>query len=368
MELHKTAYIIIISLLVAIILLFAYLNLKQNSVSVEIGEELESCKSLVYNGEDRIDLLFLASESDTQRFSDALLNTLPYSENKNYFNIFFIDDYEPTCEDYKGIAILCNTKENIKEARRCPNDYIFIIKDKPSNIRSSAFGNVISINKNHDNAVIVHEFGHAFGNLAEEYTPAKLPRGSENCVSSCDKFNGPIDSCEQECSQGNLYRSIRAGVMRTLITSDYGQFNIKLLKELLEKNKPSDAGLTGNQIAEYKGCEDKQVVIVEGTQTESSFSIDAPKELLLGCAPDNSGVGAETIITDSGSELYSLTAMFTDVQAGDELTGSIESPQTILFSTSFTNNQDTLTIRDTQTGEILAQTSFVQAGATACIT
>ena len=168
MELQKTAYLIIISSLIAIILLFTYLNIRQSSVSAEVEpEKLESCKSLVYNGEDRIDLLFLASESDTQRFSDALLNTPPYDENKDYFNVFFIDDYEPTCEDYKDIAILCNTKENLKEARRCPNDYPIVIKDKPSNIRSSAFGNVISINKNHENSVIVHEFGHALGNLSE---------------------------------------------------------------------------------------------------------------------------------------------------------------------------------------------------------
>src|SRR3989338_1079203 len=129
MELQKTAYIIIISSLILIILLFNYLNFRQSSVYAETEpEDLGTCRSLVYNGEDRIDLLFLASEEDTKRFSDTILNTPPYSENKDYFNVFFIptSDYEPTCEDYKGIAILCNTKENLEAARRCPNDYIII--------------------------------------------------------------------------------------------------------------------------------------------------------------------------------------------------------------------------------------------------
>ena len=91
MELQKTAYIIIISSLILIILLFTYLNFRQSSVSAETeSEELGICHSLVYNGEDRIDLLFLASEEDTKRFSDTILNTPPYTGNKDYFNVFFI--------------------------------------------------------------------------------------------------------------------------------------------------------------------------------------------------------------------------------------------------------------------------------------
>ncbi len=368
MELQKTAYLIIISSLIAIILLFAYLNIRQSSVSAEVEpEKLESCKSLVYNGEDRIDLLFLASESDTQRFSDALLNTPPYDENKDYFNVFFIDDYEPTCEDYKDIAILCNTKENLKEARRCPNDYPIVIKDKPSNIRSSAFGNVISINKNHENSVIVHEFGHAFGNLAEEYTPAKLPRGAKNCVSSCDKFEGIADSCSQECSQNDLFRSINAGVMRTLITSDYGQFNIQLLKKLLEKNKPDDASITGQQIAESYDCSNQKIVPLEIMQaSDGTTKVESTNIELAGCAPDNAGEGNLCI-----GDLCYPSMLFTeaqDISTQSSIEGeTFDAPDT---TTTFYVNK----LSNTETIEIsldevsLSKINLAQAGATACNT
>ncbi|MEK6846564.1 MAG: M64 family metallopeptidase [Nanoarchaeota archaeon] len=371
MELQAKSYLIIITALAIIIILFTYLNIQQEKPITRVDiEELGTCRSLVYNGEDRIDLLFLASEEDTKRFSDTILNTPPYDENKDYFNVFFIppSDYTPTCEDYKGIAILCSTKENLEAARRCPNDYIIIVKDYPTNIRSSAFSNVVSINKNHENSVIIHEFGHAFGNLAEEYVPANLPRGAKNCVSSCDKFNAPTDSCDLECSKTNFFRSIRAGVMRTLTTSDYGQYNIHLLKKLLEKNSPSEPAITGNQISEYAGCENEQVVIVEGTQsTDGSISLDKPTKILQGCSPDNSGAGVETITTASGQESYSVTTMFTDVQSGETLTGSLESPANIVFSTAFTSNKDEIILTDTETGAILSQTTLAQAGATACI-
>ena len=215
--------------------------------------------------------------------------------------------------------------------------------------------------------MIIHEFGHAFGNLAEEYVPANLPRGAKNCVASCDKFNAPTDSCDLECSKTNFYRSIRAGVMRTLTTSDYGQYNIHLLKKLLEKNKPEDISITGQQIKEYNGCKNKQVVIVEGTQTEDgSVSLDSPTELLQGCSPDNSGTGSETITAGSGEESYSVKTMFTDVQNGEILTGSLESPTELVFSTPFTSNENAIILTDTETGEIISQTTLEQAGATAC--
>lgn len=366
MELQKTAYTIIISSLVLIILLFTYLNIRQSSVSAETeSEELETCRSLIYNGEDRIDLLFLASEEDTKRFSDTILNTPPYSENKDYFNVFFIppSEYEPTCEDYKGIAILCNTKENLEAARSCPNDYIIVVKDYPINIRSSAFTNVISINKNHEDTVIIHEFGHTYGNLAEEYVIASLPRNAKNCVSSCDKFSAPIDSCNIECSKTNLYRSINNGVMRTLATSNYGQYNIYLLNKLLEKDKPSEPLITGSQIFEYTECKNKNVVAIDVTENNAKLS----SELLQGCAPNNAGAG-EICIKSNGEELCYPETVFTDSQD--------MSTEEVISGEQFISDITTLYLERTTTGQTatiilngneIATISLEQAGATACV-
>ncbi len=358
MELQQKSYLFVISSLAVVIVLFAYLNIQQEQPEKVATENLGTCRSLVYNGEDRIDLLFLASEEDTKRFSDTILNTPPYNAHKNYFNVFFIpsSDYEPTCKDYKGIAILCDTKENIEVARRCPNDYIFVVKDYPSNIRSSAISNVISLNKNHEDSVVIHEFGHAFGNLAEEYTPANLPRGSKNCVSSCDKFASPTDSCDLECSKTNFYRSIRAGVMRTLITSDYGQYNINLIKKLLEKNKPSESAITGNQIAEYTGCENKHAVEITINNKESTAELS--KEIINGCVQNNAGDGELCV-----NELCQPTTAFTDAQDTDSIAGEQFTPdKTNLYVETIIGQTATITLD----GNEIARFNLQEAGATAC--
>lgn len=360
MELQPKNYLFVISSLAVVIVLFTYLNIQQEQPVDVATEDLKTCRSLKYNGEDRIDLLFLASEEDTKRFSDTILTTPPYSEHKDYFNVFFIppSDYEPTCNDYKGIAILCDTKSNLEVARRCPNDYIIVVKDYPSNIRSSALSNVISINKNHEDSVIIHEFGHAFGNLAEEYTPASLPRGSKNCVSSCDKFTSPTDSCDLECSKTNFYRSVRAGVMRTLITNDYGQYNINLLNTLLEKNKPSETAITGNQIAEYFGCTDKEAVEIKVSENLAELS----KEIITGCVQNNAGDGELCV-----NGLCHPTTTFTDVHQihNDE---TITGEQFIISETNLyleiITPEQTATV--TLNGNEIARLNLQEAGATTC--
>ncbi len=359
MELQPKNYLFVISSLAVVIVLFTYLNIQQEQPVKVATEDLGTCRSLVYNGEDRIDLLFLASEEDTKRFSDTILKTPPFSEYKSYFNIFFIphSDYEPTCDDYKGIAILCDTKANLEVARRCPNDYIIVVKDYPSNIRSSALSNVISINKNHEDSVIIHELGHAFGNLAEEYTPANLPRGSKNCVSSCDKFTSPTDSCDLECSKTNFYRSVHAGVMRTLITSDYGQYNIDLLKKLLEKNKPLEPAITGNIVSEYTGCENKQAV--EITINKESSTAELSKEIIRGCVQNNAGDGE---LCANG--LCQPVTAFTDGQGTDTITGEQFTPTKSNLYLEITTPEQTATI--ILDGNEIATLNLQEAGATAC--
>ncbi len=359
MELPQKSYLFVISSLSIVIVLFAYLNIQQEPPVKITTEDSGTCHSLIYNGEDRIDLLFLASEEDTKRFSDSIFNTSPYSEHKTYFNVFFIppSDYNPTCNDYKGIAILCDTKENLIASHRCPSDYIIIVKDYPSNIRSSALGNVISLNKNHEDSVIIHEFGHAFGNLAEEYVPASLPRGSKNCVSSCDKFASPTDSCDLECSKTNFYRSVRAGVMRTLITTDYGQYNLNLLKRLLEKNKPSESAITGNLINKYIGCEGKEAAEIKVTGNIAELS----KEIINGCVQNNAGDGELCV-----NGLCQPTTAFTDGQNihDETITGEQFTPIETNLYVEITVPEQTATV--TLDGNEIITFNLQEVGATTC--
>src|SRR3989344_4640114 len=112
--------------IIAIIAIFGYLNIQQESSS-NIPEPISTdlCKSIEYNGENRIDILFISSEEDAKHYTDVLLSTEPYKDKRNYFNTRVIEQ-EVECKDYKGIAILCNTIEVQALAKQCPNDYVIV--------------------------------------------------------------------------------------------------------------------------------------------------------------------------------------------------------------------------------------------------
>ncbi len=348
--------------LILVIGIFSYLNIAQAEPEDIQLSEVESCQSIVYSGEDRMDLLFLSTKEEAEQYSNLLFETEPFKKYKSYFNLRFIDGENPVCESYKGIAILCDTKEVQEIAKNCEHDYIFVVKDEPAHIRSSAYGNVVSLNKNVEKSVLIHEIGHAIGNLAEEYTPAKIPRGAKNCQVSCEKFGELTDSCSKECSESGLYRSIQSGVMRTLITTNYGIYNIKTLENIFEKNKPSDLSITGNQIQESVKCSEQERIPIDITQTEDSIKAESTNERIPGCAPNIAGEGEFCI-----GELCYPSVVFTDGQetGAETLSGEIlPAPQQITIFISADNEE----VPITQNGQLITTINTAQAGATACLT
>lgn|SRR3989344_2050551 len=349
--------------IIALIIVFGYMNIQQEkSLNPEITEITGQCQSIIYNGEDRIDLLFISSKEEAQHYTKVIFDAEPYKTYNNYFNIYVLEE-EPECDYYKDIAILCNTKKTLSLAKNCPNDYIITVKEDSPKIRSSAYGSVMSINSAHEDSVLIHELGHALGNLAEEYVPANIPRGSENCVSSCDKFTkSSIDSCDLECSQSNYYRSIKSGVMRTLATSNYGTYNIALLSELLEKNKPKETTITGNQISEEISC-DNNIIELQLVQSESP-TIKTDNILQTGCAPDKGLSGSLCV-----EELCNINTLFTDTQniyEEETLEGETHlNPEAPLIFYIKQNklNPEVEIILDNQ---IISKINTAEAGATAC--
>ena len=139
-------FIAVVIALIAITATFIYLNSQQKKEITLTTEEV--CKIIEYNGEDRLDLLFISNEADARRFSEVLLDAEPYKSHRDYFNIYQIEEESPSCQYYKGIAILCDTKETRLLAKNCPHDYIFVVKAEQQNIRSSSFNNILSLNSN----------------------------------------------------------------------------------------------------------------------------------------------------------------------------------------------------------------------------
>ncbi len=208
--------------------------------------ELPICHTLQEGVEGGPSLVFFGSKEETERYMNVLYGVKPFDEAKDRFTVSYIDSVVPTCELYKGIALLCYSRELVQQAAACEHEYIVVLQEQPAVIRSSAFKGVISLNTAHQLSVFAHEFGHAFGDFAEEYTPASLPSSSDNCQASCDDF-AVSDGCYQGCSETGYYRSIDLGIMRSLQTTQYGIWHEAYLRDLL--GVQGSSSITGNAIA-----------------------------------------------------------------------------------------------------------------------
>jgi hypothetical protein len=279
-----------------------------------------SCNSLIYNEEGKTDIVFFGQKEEVETYTNYFLETSPYNRNKDEFNFYYINDYEPNCKMYKDIAIVCNSRDLVSYASKCPNDYIVVLKDEERRIRSSSQSNVLSINTAHPLSVLIHEFGHSFANLAEEYAPAKLKSNQQNCAESCDTF---LDSneCFKGCSDSSHYRSIENGVMKTLKSNEYGAYNEMLIEsQISEKTKSI---LTGFATIEKTDCKDQEYYLIELNIEESEI---INKKLETGCVGKNKNIEFEYDKKDNTNlrvKLINHDKIYTDIEGEKDLSGEI---------------------------------------------
>jgi hypothetical protein len=222
-------FVIVLILSPLILFFISYFNY------VALGPVEGECISLVENEGEGIDIVFMTenvSEEKVGEYIDYFLNSAPFSDNDEKFNFYYAGD--AYCDLYHEKAVFCYSRENIMKSSICPNDYIVVLSERSAKIRSSAYMNLISLNVLNSKNVILHEFGHVFANLADEYVPSIIPGGSENCAEKCDYFlnYGNSTGCYLGCSEAEYKRSSEISVMRSTKTNDYGTLN----SFLIEKN------------------------------------------------------------------------------------------------------------------------------------
>lgn len=303
----KVVYsLIVIIIILSSIIIFLFSNdfFPSNS-----PPDSSSCKTIINNGENKINIVFLSSENNAIRFSDYLFEVEPYKSMKDSFNVFYIDN-PINCEVYKGVALLCYSKNNVKLASSCPNDFVIAVKDDyDSSVRSSTYMNFVTINSAHQSTVVPHEFSHALANLADEYVPATIPKGSSNCASSCQDFDSEF-SCYSGCSKDDYFRAYDYGIMRSLTASSFGDFDSNLIIVNINNQLSKSSGgskknlLTGKATGEIDtSCSDKEYYLVQGHFSSEKLIVDS-KSRQTGCFGNN-GVGGfdYELILDNG-ELY----------------------------------------------------------------
>lgn len=325
MENGKIFAVCMISSLVLVVLMAGAIFVRGERVSnaPEIKESSEEfCKTIQFNGNDGINLVFFSDAKTARSYYDEFFSLSPFRENKDRFNTFYIDSYNVLCDLYQDIATFCYSPELVKEAALCGADYIIVIdQDKGSDIRSSAYNKVASINAKHPKReIIAHELGgHLIGGFAEEYIPARLPFGQKNCLSQNDF--GELGPGHIGCSAGNYYRFENEGVMRTLKRGAlYGEYNEKLLEDRILKKIGNS--LTGRAVSEFS---EGIYYAIEIYRDEQGLLHEVSKKIetgFVGNDPNGFGGSSYVIYDENDEEIYSGNLneeyVFTEAQEEDE--------------------------------------------------
>ena len=222
------------------------------------SEKEVDCVSVLYNSQpnNSIDIVFLPYGyekfnnfvEDVNKNINTFMETEPFSSNKEKINFYRIDKLDQlNCEI--GDWVKCDEFEVKKLASYCPNDYIIIlvdrsrIKDFIKPVRSSAVSNMEKVNTADNKLVVLHEFGHIFGKLADEYVDEKYYGNINfeaddypNCDSppECSEWAGVGGTgCFEGCSLNKYSRPTGNSIMRSLNTEKFGPLNEKIMIDKL---------------------------------------------------------------------------------------------------------------------------------------
>jgi hypothetical protein len=361
----KGYFLVILGIIILLVASIVFFVSTRSSPSASQSQILEDCKTLHYNGPGKMNILFFSKKQQAEKYADFFLETEPFKDNKEEFNFFYIDDYEPDCRLYKGIAVLCHSQQLVEKAASCPHDFIVVLEEENEQIRSSSYLNVMSLNSKHVLTVFLHEFGHAFANLAEEYiNNQNPPRRSKNCQSECSDFDSEIDGCFNGCSKTTLKRSVNEGVMRTLFPDSpddpYGSFNTNLIQEIISSKSKEESVLTGDIIYEEpSSCIDQRYILYYNGE----ISVNQ------GCVGTNgNGPARYTITKDSEIVLEESFSpiIWTDVQGEQTLIGESQEDESQPISLTLPLMEaDTLEIYDSE-DNLIEELTIESAGAIPC--
>ena len=227
-----------------------------NAVLIEGEAEdvKKNCQTLVYNAEPdkAADVAFVGDQyasvedfkADVNTFvNEIFLGNPAFNADKGKMNFYLIPDkFDFRCKI--GDWIECDESLVRQAASGCPADFIIAlvprskVLDILKPVRSAALGNVMFVNTADNKNVVLHEFGHSFGNLGDEYVDdafySKSGFSEDNAL-NCDtaacseweNVNGT--GCFTGCSLSKFYRPTQSSVMRTLDDNNFGPWNSNLI-------------------------------------------------------------------------------------------------------------------------------------------
>ncbi len=164
----------------------------------------------------------------------SLLDTEPFKSNKDKLAFFIVNTTENLeCETgCKNVSTLvcCNNKKVVEEAARCDYDSVIVLVNSNKECGSASYYAKICSDNSYANLVLMHELGHSFGDLADEYVYADYfgdyavgEVDEFNCDSKgCGKWENISKGCFLGCTYSNLYRSSKEN---SIMYDLYPEFN-----------------------------------------------------------------------------------------------------------------------------------------------
>jgi hypothetical protein len=235
-----------------------------------LGQECQSdgscaenlCKTVKYSGdpEDKLDILYIGDDYssseqskfkyDVQRFMNNLLSYEPFKSQSDKINVYRIDGVDDLGCNYNcgGTArrICCDSTKIAQLASQCPYDQIAIIVN---NEQYGGSGGTYAISYRGNPMTGLHEFGHSFGRLRDEYSYGSYNGYDRSAylgmTGNCDPTPGcplwedvPGAGCILGCQYDEWYRPAptqwRGGSIMRDSEGDFNPVGEKILSEKLE--------------------------------------------------------------------------------------------------------------------------------------
>lgn len=239
------------------------LDLKKDNYTLSDSDPLP-CTTVEENGDpsNQLDVVFLADgyvylenfEADVQEGIDLFKTVAPWSEEVDRINFHYIPqvlDLEcwkstnPT--PIGGALSLCSFQATWDAATNCPND-LTIVYSKNLEGGTAVWGwNTVFLDGN-DVEWTLHESGHGFGSLGDEYSyhipysPIGFPNcaleGTSDETQACEKWSwadsqDPDIGCYRGCGFANLYRPTEENCLMKDAVYDYDLVCYSQIQELL---------------------------------------------------------------------------------------------------------------------------------------
>lgn len=223
-----------------------------------LSEATPQCTTILDNGNpsDKLDILFIGCNynidelsefiSDVDTHSNAILSTVPFSDNKNKINVHRLNRFGlASCTPIDGTSLDASKSPATLLASRCPNDQIIVlVRNAGWNGISYQGGDFAMVSSGYS-SISIHEFGHSFGGLNDEYIVAEgsppsgaYPHGPNCDINpACPSWAGtPEDQgCYAGCTYESWYRPSIDSVMKHGILGIFNKVSIKALTGKLDK-------------------------------------------------------------------------------------------------------------------------------------